>query len=388
MLPEVRIHGRGKLNMKITNIETYLHFSVWRNLILIRVDTDEGLYGIGEATIKNKELAVVTTLEKHIIPYLIGQEPFTAANIFNRFFTSDGWRGGSVYLSAISGIEIALWDLAGKITGQPVYNLLGGKCRNRLRAYANRWFDQAKTSDEYVRAAIDITKGKGFTAIKWDPLKINPNYDREHIMIDSALENVYNIREAVGNDIDLCIELHGQLSYDGAVIFAREVEKASVRFIEEPMHPDNVDGFIRLAEKSPVPVAAGERILSRFANREFLRKRCVSIAQMDITHMGGLLESKITAAMAESIGCLVAPHNSSGVIATMAAAMLDATMPNFLMQEMLAEVIDVNQKTMRQKMNLKDGYIYLEDKPGLGIEPDWDEIKKVGYVSAFNERPR
>jgi len=374
--------------MKITNIEVLLHFSVWRNLIFIRVDTDEGLTGVGEATIKNKELAVAETLQKYIIPYMIGQEPYTAVHLVNRFFTADSWRGGAVYLTAISGLEMALWDLVGKAAGQPVYNLFGGKCTNRLRAYANRWFDHAKTSEEYAQAAVDIIQKRGFTAIKWDPLKINPRYDRERLMVDSAIANVYDVRKAVGPDIDLCIELHGQLSRDGALAFARGVSQAKVRFIEEPMHPDDTDGFRLLADLSPVPVAAGERILSKYAYKEFLRRRSVSIVQMDITHMGGLLESKTAATMAENMGCLVAPHNSSGVVATMAAAMLDATMPHFLMQEMLVETLNSNDELMLEKMNFQDGYILLNDKPGLGIEPDWNKIRSVGYRSAFNERAR
>jgi len=374
--------------MKITNIEVFVHFSVWRNLILIKMDTDEGITGCGEATIKNKEMAVVSTIEHHIAPYLIGQDPHTAANVFNRFFTSDGWRGGAVYLTAISGIEMALWDIIGKAAGQPVYNLLGGKVRDKLRAYANRWFDGCKTSTEYAAAAKDTCDKLGFTALKWDPLKIKPNYIREQEMVDTAIENVYEVRETVGKNVDLCIELHGQLSYDGAVRFAQAVADANVIFIEEPMHPDDIDGFLRLSEKSKIPIAAGERVLTRFAYKELLRKRCHSIVQMDLSHMGGLLESKYTASMADAVGIKVAPHNSSGVVATMASAMLDATLPNFLMQEMLVEVLTVNEKIMKEKMCLKDGYIHLLDKPGLGVEPDWDAVREVGYISAFNERPR
>ncbi|MDR2932573.1 MAG: mandelate racemase/muconate lactonizing enzyme family protein, partial [Oscillospiraceae bacterium] len=302
--------------MKITNIETYLHYSVWRNLILVKVETDEGITGIGEATLRNHEVAIKSAIDAHITPYILGESPYIVSKLFDKFFSKDAWRGGAVFLSAISGIEIALWDIIGKKAGQPIYNLIGGKHHQRIRTYANGWFRDCKTSDDYVQAAKKVV-ARGFTALKWDPLFVHQvdGSTREREVVETALKNIYDIRAAVGKDIGLCIELHGALSYDGAVMMANNVVDADVMFIEEPMHPDDKEGFRKLSMKSMVPIAGGERVFTRWGYKSFIAEHYHSIAQPDLTHVGGIWETKLLGAMLESAYIQIAPHNSNGIVA-------------------------------------------------------------------------
>jgi len=309
-----------------------------------------------------------------------------AGRLFDRFYTQNAWRGGPVMLSAIAGIEIALWDIIAKKADQPICNMIGGKHHKRIRTYANGWFNGCKTSADYVRAAKEVV-ARGFTAMKWDPLNLNPANQSvsEREMVESALENVYAVRDAVGKDIDLCIELHGRLSYDGALIAASNLVDANVMFIEEPMHPDDKEGFRKLSMKSDVPIAGGERVFTRFGYKSFIAEHYHSIAQPDLTHIGGIWETKLLGAMLETAYIHIAPHNSSGIIATMANVAVDATMPNFLIQETMIEALDLNDTILNEKAVWKDGFFELTEKPGLGIEPDWDAIKAVGYQSAFSK---
>lgn len=370
--------------MKITSVETYLYYSVWRNLILVKVETDEGITGVGEATLRNHEVAIKSAIDEHIAPYIIGETPYIVTKLFDKFFTRDSWRGGVVFLSAISGIEIALWDIIGQKAGQPIYNMIGGKHHQRIRTYANGWFNDCKTSQDFVEAAKK-TVARGFTALKWDPLfvaEINADTRERHV-VEAALENIYAVRAAVGKDIGLGIELHGALSYDGALQLANGVVDADVMFIEEPMHPDDKEGFRKLSMKAMVPIAGGERVFTRWGYKSFIAEHYHSIAQPDLTHVGGIWETKLLGGMLESAYLQIAPHNSNGIVATVAAVMADATMPNLLIQEMLVEVLDLNDSILKEGAVWKDGYMELTDKPGLGIKPDWDAIKAGEYRPVF-----
>ncbi|MDR1204096.1 MAG: mandelate racemase/muconate lactonizing enzyme family protein [Peptococcaceae bacterium] len=380
--------------MKITNIETLVFVDdlmdnpkFMRNNILVKVDTDEGITGVGEATIRNRELAVKAAVDDHIAPFLIGTSPFDVSKMFDRFFTRDAWRGGAVLLSAVSGIETAMWDIIGKYAGQPVYNLLGGKFKPDVRTYANGWFFECKSSEEYVEAALKTVEA-GWDALKWDPPLIFKDLP-EYLMVEEAAKNVYAIREAVGRDVDLLIEIHGQLSYAGAMKFAKLLEDADVMFMEEPMPPDDKEGFQKLGLKTAIPIAGGERIFTRFGYKAIINEGVLSVAQPDLTHMGGILETKLTAAMLEAAYIKFAPHNSNGIVATAAAVMVDATGPNFLIQEMGTPVLQQNERILKSGLTWKKGRFILDDsKPGLGVEVDFDTIKKFGYKRSFTELPK
>lgn len=370
--------------MKITNIETYLYFSSWRNLIIVKVDTDEGISGVGEATCRNKELAIRDAIQENMRPRLIGTSPFDIEALFNKFFTKDPWRNGPVFNSALSGIEIALWDIIGKKLQVPIYNLMGGKMRNKIRLYANGWFKGCQTIADFVDRAVKTVKEDKFTALKWDPLKVLPPDSEEKDAVKAGLACVQAVREAVGDQIDLLIELHGLLSYDGALEFVREVEQYKPMLVEEPMHPDNKDGYRKLSLRANVPIAAGERIFTRWGYRQIFREGDLSIIQPDITHMGGIFETKKVAAEAEALYLKVAPHNSNGPIATMANVVLDATLPNFLIQEFMYENLQLAKEILSESYSYQDGYIVLEDKPGLGITANFDQLAKGEYKNVFS----
>ncbi|TCL76986.1 galactonate dehydratase [Hydrogenispora ethanolica] len=369
--------------MKITKIETYLYFSSWRNLTLVKVDTDEGISGVGEATCRNKELAIREAIQEHIGPRLIGTSPFDVEALFHNFFTRDPWRNGAVFNSAISGIEIALWDIIGKKLGAPVYHLMGGKMRDRIRLYANDWFKGCRTSEEFAAKAVTTVRDYGFTALKWDPLKVSAATD-ERERVEAGLDCVAAVRQAVGSEVDLLIELHGMLSYDGALAFVREVEDLKPLLVEEPMHPDNGDGYRKLALRANVPLAAGERSFTRWGYQSIFQAGNLSVIQPDISHMGGIHETKKVASQAETLYLKVAPHNSNGPVASMANVMLDATLPNFLIQEFMFENLELSRTLLSESFHYEDGYILLQDKPGLGITVNFDELAKGEYKNVFS----
>jgi len=369
--------------MKITNVGCYMHYSVWRNIIFVKVETDEGITGIGEASIRNKEMAVKAAIEEHLKPIVVGMSPFDIEKFFQMTFIKDAWRGGAVFLSAISGIEMAMWDIIGQKLGVPVYNMLGGKIRSEIPLYANTWFMDAHTIEEHAEAAKKVV-ALGFKAMKWDPFRIVPEGTPERKKIDMGIEMTKAVREAVGDDVELYIELHGSCTYDGALRYALLCERYGLRpgFLEEPMHPDNFAGYRKLAMKVNFPIAAGERYFTRFGHREINEEGFYSIVQPDLTHSGGILETKKMAAAAEAYGFLFAPHNSGGPVGTMASAMVDAGSPAFLVQEFSLENLDLSGKFFEEGggLDYKDGKLTLSDnKPGLGLKPKWDVIGKEEY---------
>ncbi len=369
--------------MKITHIETYLFFSSWRNLTIVKVDTDEGITGVGEATCRNKELAIREAIQKHIGPRLIGTSPFDVEALFHNYFTRDPWRNGAVFNSALSGLEIAFWDIIGKKLGVPIYNLMGGKMRDKIRLYANDWFKPAKTIDEFVAKAVTTVNDYGFTALKWDPLKASAS-SGEREMVKDGLDCVAAVRQGVGEKVDLLIELHGLLSYDGALEFVRKVEPMNPLFVEEPMHPDDADGYRKLAMRANVPLAAGERSFTRWGYQPVFKAGNLSVIQPDITHTGGIHEIKKIASQAETLYLKVAPHNSNGPVATMANVVMDATLPNFLIQEFIIDNLELSKTLLSESFHYQDGYIYLQDKPGLGITVNFDELAKGQYKDVFS----
>lgn len=365
--------------MKITGVYAYMHFSVWRNIIFIEVTTDEGITGIGEATVRNKETAVKAAIENHIAPIVVGKSPFDIEYFFETSFIRDAWRNGVVFNSAISGVEMAMWDIIGQKTGQPVYNLLGGKLRTAIPLYANTWFMNAETYEDFACSAVK-TVNLGFKAIKWDPLKAVPESATEREKVAGGIECVKAVREAVGQDIELFIELHGSLSYDGALDFVRNVSLFKPGFIEEPMHPDNFTGYRKLAIKSDIPIAAGERYFTRFQHRILNEEGFYSIVQPDVTHSGGILELKKMASAAEAYGLKFAPHNSGSPVGTMASVMVDVNSENFFYQEFSVENFELNKSFFKKGFEYKDGKIMLNDSnPGLGLIPDWDIIRRENY---------
>jgi galactonate dehydratase len=359
--------------MKIVNLKTFVVGAAWRNLIFILLETDEGTSGCAEATSHNKTMAQLGYLEDVRERYVLGTDPFDTEDLFSRMFRRDYTWAAAVQATAISAIEIACWDIVGKALGQPVWRLLGGKCRESIPAYANGWYTvdrDPKLFAERARAVI----AKGYRALKFDPfgasgLEISRPERRLAISLVEA------VRDAVGPDVEIFIEAHGRMSPSTAIAMARELERFDPSWIEEPVPPEDIESLLFVKNHIGIPVAAGERLQTRYGFRDLIARRAVDILQPDLIHTGGFLETKKIAAMGEPCFMTVAPHNASGPACTAASVHLAACMPNFKIQETFDDFSEPwLQEAVRGAPQAQNGCFELPQKPGLGIELDEEVI--------------
>jgi galactonate dehydratase len=358
--------------MKITDVKTLITFADWRNFIFVKVFTDEGIVGVGEASLEWNELAVAGAI-RNLSPLVIGRDPSRIEDLWRSMYRDPYWRGGPVITTALSGIEQALWDILGKRLGVPVYQLLGGKCRERLRAYANAWYKGAVTPEDFAERAVK-TVDKGYTALKWDPFgssDLTMDYEERR----RAVTIVRAVREAVGEKIDLLIEVHGRLNPATAIEMARELEEFRPFWYEEPVPPDNLEALSKVAAATSIPIATGERLYTKFGFRELLSSQAADVIQPDLCHAGGILEVKKIAAMAESWYVPIAPHNPNGPVGTAATVHLGACTPNFLLLEYFCEDEDWLSEIVEEPIRFEKGEILIPERPGLGIE-----LKEAGVA--------
>ena len=351
---------------KITGIRTVAVGAGWRNYVFVLVETDIGLTGVGEASLGGQTNAVIGAV-KDLEPLLLGADPFRIEHIWQQAFRHAFWRGGVTFLSALAGIEVALWDIKGKALGVPIHTMLGGLARTRVRAYANG--PRGDTPEEIARSASELVD-RGYAALKFAPFDATPILAGRAV-IDAAIAKVAAVREAVGPTIDLMIDGHGRLSPPVARRAAEALEPYGVMFFEEPCLPEHTPTISRLARKSPVPIALGERHYTRWGVAELLASRTISVLQPDIVQSGGLAESRKMAALAEMHFVAVAPHNPWSWVNTMASLHLDAVIPNFLIQEVITEPEPWKDAIVRNPPVMdSDGYFPVPMQPGLGIELD------------------
>jgi L-alanine-DL-glutamate epimerase and related enzymes of enolase superfamily len=351
--------------MKVTDVKTFAVDGFRTNWVFVKVYTDEGIDGVGEATLEYKEKALIGAVE-HIKEYLIGKDPRNIEKHFHDIYRDAYWRGGAVLMSALSAVETALWDILGKSLNVPVYQLLGGKVNEKVRIYVNGWFAGAKTPEEFAQKAREAKK-RGVTAMKWDPF--GKSYlDISNKDLTTALACISAVREAVGSEVDLLIEGHGRFNIPTGIKIAKELEAFKPMFFEEPTPPDNLDALCAVREKSPVAIAAGERLYTRYAYKDMFEKRAADYIQPDISHAGGIMELKKIAAIAESYYIPFAPHNPSGPVANAATLQLAACTPNFCILEIMYSDVDYRKEITNEKVEYQDGYITIPDKPGIGIE--------------------
>lgn len=351
--------------MKVTDIKVFPVDCFRTNWVFVKVYTDEGISGVGEATLEYKEKALFGAIE-HIREYLVGKNPLEIENHWHHIYRDAYWRGGPVLMSALSAVETALWDILGKALGVPVYQLLGGKANEKVRIYVNGWFSGAKTPEQFAEKAKIAVK-RGITAMKWDPfgksyLEIS-NKD-----LDTAIRCVAMVREAVGNSVDLLIEGHGRFNIPTGIRIAQELAPFKPMLFEEPVPPDNLDALKAVREKSPVAIAAGERLYSRWDYKNLFDRMAADYIQPDISHAGGISELKKIAAEAECRYIAFAPHNPSGPVANAATLQLAACCPNFSILEIMYSDVEWRKDVTDEVLQYEDGYIYIPDKPGLGIE--------------------
>jgi galactonate dehydratase len=349
--------------VRITRLETLLVKPRW---LFLKVHTNAGITGLGEPVVEGRAATVQTAI-REIEPYLIGKDPRHVTHHWQAIYRHAFYRGGPVLTSALSGIDIALWDIKGKLLGVPIYELLGGPTRSKVRVYGHAWdVEQLK---EGLRA--------GFTVFKTFPvMRQSPRYVETPEQIENAVAKFAEMRQIVGKGIDLAIDFHGKISPALAKVLIYELEPYLPMFIEEPVNCQNIDVMADIARSTPLPIATGERIFTKWGFREILEKRAATILQPDICHAGGISEVRAIAAMAETYYAAIAPHNPLGPISLAAGIQLAATIPNFLCQEQVA----LGAGYLRRPFEVRDGYIEVPTGPGLGIELDEDALAdRIGH---------
>ncbi len=362
--------------MKVTQIKTFICHAYRTNWVFVKVITDSGLYGVGEATLEYREPTVVQAI-KELERYLVGKDPHNIEAFWHDAYRDAYWRGGVVLMSALAGVEMALWDIKGKDLGVPVYQLLGGKVRDSVKCYANAWFAGAKKPEEFAQKAKIAVKN-GFSGLKWDPFgKEYLNIDPKHL--NEALDCIAAVKDAVGDQVHLIIEGHGRFNVPTAVRIGNALEKFGILWFEEPIPPDDKKGIAWVRSKIATPVSGGERLYSRFEYADYLRMECADFWQPDVSHAGGIMEVRKIAAMAESHYIPVCPHNPSGPVANAATLQLAACIPNFYLLETMANDIQWRADVSTEKVKFENSEMFIPDLPGLGIDINEEEIAKHPY---------
>ena len=354
--------------MKITRLETILVQPRW---LFLKMHTDVGIVGLGEPVVEGRAHTVAQAVAE-CEEYLIGKDPRRIEHHWQAIYRHAFYRGGPVLTSALSGIEQAMWDILGKSLNAPVYQLLGGACRDRIRMYAHC----GGATPQEAAASASARVAQGYTALKTGIGRRAVRIVETPAFVEACADRFAAMRAAVGSGVDIAIDFHGQISPALAVRLAKALEPHHPMFIEEPCLPQNVDAMVTVARSTSVPIATGERLFTKWAFREVLEKQAAVVVQPDLCHAGGILECKKIAAMAECYYAGVAPHNPLGPISLAACIQLDACIPNFMVQEQ----VSLGDGYLKHPFVLKDGYIELPTGPGLGIELDDDAVAaKTGH---------
>jgi len=354
-----------------------------RNWIFVEVHTDEGLTGIGEATTEYHEMAVKAQIETELKPRLLGRDPTDVEQIWQLGYRDFWWKRGVVHTSAMSGVNQALWDIAGQVAGQPVFKLLGGKVRDRIRCYARPDFAAGTVQEAALQAVAE-----GFDAFKSGQEDMPDPFDA-HRLADIEIEKLHRTREAVGPEVDLMIDCAGLHTSQSAHRLVEGLAPLNMLFIEEPIEQSTVEPYLRLKRDFPdVYFAAGERWMTRWDCREWFERQAIDVCQADLSHTGGISELMRIASFAEIYGIQVAPHNPYGPVALAAAAHAAAAMPNFLILEhcRLRPWFDQVQTLA---VPIKGGYISvgeLAQRPGLGVELDMDLVRSRPHRPLLSRR--
>ena len=355
--------------MKITAIETFTVGAGWKNWLFVRLHTDEGLTGLGEGTL-NGFIRTTEAAIRELEHLVIGEDPRRINALARKMLDSVSLDAGHIHRTAIAAVEVACWDILGKSLGVPVYQLLGGAVRERIRMYKGVGGDYAEQAYENAKR----WKEQGFTMMKTG-IEAMAHVMETPAWIAKQVERIEAIRDAIGPDCDLGVDFHGRISPALAIRLAKELERFQLIFIEEPCLPENVDTLATIARSTTTPIATGERLFTKWAFREVLEKQAAAIVQPDLAHCGGILEGKKIAAMAETYYAGFAPHNPLGPINLAASIQLSANVPNFLAQEHAV----LGEGYLKQPFVVKNGYVELPKGPGLGIEVDEDAIQELRY---------
>ena len=359
------------LGLRVTEVIPHVLFAGRTNLIFVEVRTDAGIVGLGEASLEGKTEAVVGAIND-IAEYLIGQDPTRIEHHWQTIYRHSFWRGGVVIGSAISGIEQALWDILGQALGVPIYDLLGGRVRDRVRLYANG--PRGETSEEIAESCVQIVEA-GWSALKLVPFEAVPGVAGQRELRE-ARRRIQLIRDAVGWEVDILIDCHGRLTPTSAVQMAEALDEFDIFFFEEPVLPEDPRALAEVAASISIPVATGERLFTKWGFRDVLDLGAAAVLQPDIAHCGGIWEARKIAVVAEVSYVGVAPHNPYSWLLTMASIQLDFAIPNFVIQEFLIDhPPDVERLFARPFTWQPGGWVEPPTAPGLGVELDWDAVR-------------
>ncbi len=365
----------SSINVKITNLKAVICNAEMRNWVFVKVETDvAGLYGWGECSLEWKTRSVAGALED-FAPMIVGEDPTRIEHLYQKMYRQSFWRTGIIGLSAISGIEQACWDILGKSLGQPVYKLLGGAVRDKVRMYTHLGggdmravYESQNSADPKVfvdRAQEVIARGYNAVKVLITPPTESLNSIAAYKYADRMMEA---LRLAVGDSVDIMVDCHGRHSLANAVEFCRVLAPYRPFFVEEPVPPENVDVMVEVRKATTVPIATGERLVTRYQFRDVIEKQACHVIQPDLCHCGGLWEAKKIAAMAETYTMGVAPHNPLGPVANAVALHFDLSTPNFLIQEDMLSDVPWRWEVVQHSLTSENGYWLPNDSPGLGIE--------------------
>ncbi|MEW5977347.1 MAG: galactonate dehydratase [Acidobacteriota bacterium] len=366
--------------MKITKISSTVVNARMRNWIFVKVETDQpGLWGWGEATLEWKTRAVVGAIED-LAELLIGQDPRRVEHLWQIMHRQYFWRGGIVNCSAMSGIDQALWDIKGKEVGKPVCELLGGPVRDTLRLYDHLGGGSLEGMYKTIEPAqfadrLQESLSKGFTAVKAMPIPVSEPIESAKTL-KHTVKCVEAMRAAAGDDVDLMIDLHARTTPAAAIQFGRLLLDYNLYWYEEPCWPEHVDGLVEVARALPMPIATGERLVLRPQFRELLERRACSVIQPDVSHCGGISETRRIAAMAETYMIAVACHNPQGPVSTVASLHVGFATPNYLIQEVVRKDVAWRDDVVVTPLKVNDGVAQAPTGPGLGIEVNEKEAAK------------
>ncbi len=376
--------------MKVTDVKHFLAHPGGRgkNLCFVKVETDEGLYGWGEAYTQSDRDTQITAHIDQLKRYLIGRDPRNIKHFMQIAYDDFAGRRSAMDLwCALSGIEQAMWDITGKVAGMPVHMLLGGACRSQIRVYANGW--SGSTNPQTLAERAQEVVEMGFTAMKFDPI---PGPWRTYVSKDvenAAIENVEAVRDAVGWDVDILVEMHRRLAPMHARRIAREIERFRPFWYEEPVLAENIDALAAVKRDINLPVVTGEELYTKFEFREVFEKQAADIINPDVCNVGGILELKEIAAMAEPYFVVVSPHNYNSTTLGLAATLqVSAAIPNFLITEYFVNLEEFGKDIAKVPFEVKDSYIQVPTTPGIGIDLDEDRLANYPYQPFPARSPR
>ncbi len=376
--------------MKVTDVKHFLAHPGGRgkNLCFVKVETDEGVYGWGEAYTQSDRDTQITAHIDQLKRYLIGRDPRNIKHFMQIAYDDFAGRRSAMDLwCALSGIEQAMWDITGKVAGMPVHMLLGGACRSQIRVYANGW--SGSTNPQTLAERAQEVVEMGFTAMKFDPI---PGPWRTYVSKDvenAAIENVEAVRDAVGWDVDILVEMHRRLAPMHARRIAREIERFRPFWYEEPVLAENIDALAAVKRDINLPVVTGEELYTKFEFREVFEKQAADIINPDVCNVGGILELKEIAAMAEPYFVVVSPHNYNSTTLGLAATMqVSAAIPNFLITEYFVNLEEFGKDIAKVPFEVKDSYIQVPTTPGIGIDLDEDRLANYPYQPFPARSPR